>query len=241
MQLRQERLAGLTVRILGGDDGRGGGDGPTLVLLHGFGAPGTDLVPLGDAIELPPGTRLVFPEAPIELALELGTGDGRAWWPIDLMRLHDALVLGRMRELRHEVPPGLHEANAQVNAMLGELEAALGVDRRRLILGGFSQGAMLACDVALRSSEPLAGLVLMSPGYIAEDEWNPLMVARRGLPVYMSHGRADPLLPFALAESLRDALSAAGLDVTWVPFDEGHGVPRGVLDPLAGFLRRSLV
>jgi len=219
--------------MTGGDDGLGGGAGPLLVLMHGFGAPGTDLLPFAGEIEAPPRTRLVFPEAPLSLPPEYGAG--RAWWHIDIMELQMALLTGRMRELRDRVPDGLTEANAKVNAMLRALEPA-----DRVLIGGFSQGAMLACDVALRSTDPFVGLVMMSGTFLAASEWTPLMPGRKGLPVFMSHGREDPLLPFALAESLRDAMKEAGLEVEWVPFSGGHGVAPGVIEGLTGFVGRCL-
>jgi phospholipase/carboxylesterase len=230
---REAMLGGLKVRIIGGDDRQGA----AVVLMHGFGAPGTDLLPFASEIEAPAGTRFVFPEAPLQLPAELGAG--RAWWHIDMMQLQLALMTGQVRELRRSIPEGLAEASAKVTAMLGALVADFGVER--LVLGGFSQGAMLACDVALRSSEPLAGLVMMSGSYLAEDEWAPLMPKRKDLPVLMSHGRDDPLLPFSLAEALRDALVAAGLDVSWVPFDGGHGVAPRVVGELSAFVQRALL
>ena len=66
--MREERLAGLQTVITGGTDGVGGGDGPVVVLLHGFGAPGAALVPLAGALPVPDGTRFVFPAAPLSLA-----------------------------------------------------------------------------------------------------------------------------------------------------------------------------
>ena len=123
--------------------------------------------------------------------------------------------------------------------MLDELEERLGVTPGRVVLGGFSQGSMLASDVAFRSGRALAGLVVMSGTFLAEHEWRPLMPSRAGLPVLQSHGRADPLLPFAIAERLRDAMADAGLEVTWVAFNGGHGVPGSVLDAFGPFLEKA--
>jgi phospholipase/carboxylesterase len=128
----------------------------------------------------------------------------------------------------------------RVLALLDEAERRLGANPQATVLGGFSQGAMLACDAALRSDRPLAGLVLLSGTLLAQDEWVPLMPKRRGLPVLQSHGQADPLLPFFLAEQLRDLLSRAGLAVQWVSFRGGHEIPPSVLDRLGSFLRRDI-
>lgn len=233
--MRIQTFGGLRVRLTGGDDREGGGKGPLVVLLHGFGAPGDDLASLWRVLSAPQGTRFAFPEAPMELP---GYGGGRAWWMIDLVELQTALQQGKVRDRTQEVPPGLAEARAGVVAMLDELEAALSPSH--VVLGGFSQGAMLSCDVALRTARKLAALVLLSGTFLAEAEWRPLMEKREGLPAFLSHGRADPMLPYAQSERLRDALVEAGLPVTWVPFGGGHEIPPGVLDALGQFLRGAM-
>lgn len=234
--MRTETLGGLTARITGGTDGRGGGDGPVVVLLHGFGAPGEDLVPLGPALGLPRDVRFVFPTAPLSLDAH-GMFGGRAWWMIDMERLQVAIMTGRARDLTRDVPAGLAPARDQVLALLDDVERHLGVAPEQVVLGGFSQGAMLSCDVALRSERPLAGVVLLSGTFLCEDEWRPRMPARRSLRVFQSHGVLDPLLPFDLAERLRDALVGAGADLDWVAFRGGHEIPPAVLMRLQGFLR----
>lgn len=235
--MKTTKIAGLTVRLTGGTDGDGAGDGLTVVLMHGFGAPGDDLVPLADQIAAPAGTRFVFPEAPMLLPAELGGGVGRAWWMIDMMRLQMAMMMGELRDLTREVPEGLEPARERIIRLLDALVKDHGVARDRLVLGGFSQGAMLACDVALRTDDPLAALVLMSGTYLAEDEWQPLMEKRKGLPVLQSHGTGDPILPFEIAERLRDALTEAGLELEFIRFGGGHGIAPDVLARLGELLR----
>jgi|SoiMethySBSTD1v2_1073268.scaffolds.fasta_scaffold06936_6 phospholipase/carboxylesterase len=233
--MRTLKLADLNVRVTGGTDREGGGDGPLVVLLHGFGAPGDDLVPLWRQLDVPRDTRFAFPEAPLELA-GLGYGDARAWWMIDVMALERAVRDGTLRDRSKEVPEGMEDARVQVEAMLGELEHELGAAPQRLILGGFSQGAMLSCDLALRSDRPLSGLVLLSGTLLAEDQWTALAPRRRGLEVLQSHGRDDPLLSFAQAERLRDLLREAGLTVRFQPFNGGHGIAPSALDALGKFV-----
>jgi len=208
--------------------------------MHGFGAPGTDLLPLWRQLIVPPLTRFAFPEAPLRLELEPGLGLGsdapRAWWMIDVNKLEAALMRGELRDLTRDSPEGLPEARAQVLEMLDEIERETGVSGGQVVLGGFSQGAMLALDVALHSERPLAGLVLMSSTLLAEDDWIPRMPARAGLRVFQSHGRMDPLLPFPIAERLCDELRYAGLGVRFVPFNGGHEISSGVLDQLCEYL-----
>jgi phospholipase/carboxylesterase len=112
------------------------------------------------------------------------------------------------------------------------------MDPSRLVLGGFSQGAMLSCDWALRSALPLAGLVVLSGMPIALSEWKRGMATRRGLPVFQSHSPDDVVLPFELAERLAETFSAEGLSSEFVTFRGGHGIPLAVIDGLRRFLGR---
>lgn len=233
--MRTETFGGLECVVTGGDDRRGGGDGPAVVLLHGFGAPGTDLVGLWRALDVPVATRFVFPAGPLLLGGMYG--DGRAWWPIDLVAMDRAMSRGEVRELVKEDPKELPAARARVSTLLDEVIAKLAPAGGRLFLGGFSQGAMLACEVALSEpARPLAGLVLMSTTLLAEARWRTLFPLRAGLRVLLSHGQQDPLLPFALAERLRDDLTEGGAQVEFVAFRGGHEIPMAVLARLGAFL-----
>ena len=223
-------LAGLTTRIVGPADAK-----TTLVLLHGFGAPGDDLVALAQFLgPNAPSTRFVFPEAPLELGGLYG--DSRAWWLLDLARLEDQLRRGVPRDPT-EIPAGLEGARTHVTRLLDQLQARFSIADDQLVVGGFSQGAMLSLDVALHRAAPPAGLVLMSGTLIAETEWTQRMPTLKGVPIVMSHGKHDPLLPYAIAETLRDKLIAAGAKVDWHPFLGGHEIPQAVLGAIAGFLR----
>jgi phospholipase/carboxylesterase len=136
-----------------------------------------------------------------------------------------------------EVPPGMAEASASVVAMLEALERDMSVPAERVVLGGFSQGSMLALDVALRTTRPLAGIALLSSTLLAKDEWVPRMAGRSGLAVFQSHGTEDPVLPFPIAEKLRRALVDAGLDVSFTSFDGAHGIPPQVMRDFGQWLR----
>ncbi len=133
----------------------GRGDGPAILLCHGFGAPGDDLVALAREVDAGPGVRWFFPEAPLAPA---ALGGGRAWWMIDIERRISLVARGRGEELRAETPPGLAEARAALEQTIAALEREHGVKREKLIIGGFSQGAMLTTEVALHAEQPFAGL-----------------------------------------------------------------------------------
>jgi phospholipase/carboxylesterase len=237
--MRRVRVADLDVVLGGGPDREGGGDGPMLVLMHGYGAPGEDLVPLARQLTVDKSVRFAFPAAP--LALEMGLppeATGRAWWPIDMVELQRAVMQRDFTTLTTRVPDGLSEARGQVLALLDALELELQVSREKLVLGGFSQGAMLATDVTLHAERPPAALAILSGSLIAAQDWLPRMPARAGLPVLQSHGRADPVLSFDIAELLRQELTKAGLVVEFVPFNGGHGIPNGAVDALGKLVTR---
>jgi phospholipase/carboxylesterase len=234
VKIERLEIAGLTTRIVepaGPDDAK-----LTVILLHGFGAPGDDLVDLGRYLEVP--ARFVFPEAPLELAGMYG--DSRAWWLLDLARLEAELRTGTPHDRSSEMPEGLPAAREQVSRLVDQVAARFATKDERIVLGGFSQGAMLSLDVALHRTGRLAGIVLMSGTSIAESEWSPRMAHLAGTPIFQSHGRSDALLPFNVAASLRDKLKTAGALVEWHQFVGGHEIPPGVLAELATFLRARL-
>lgn len=219
------------------------GDSPDylVVLCHGYGAPGEDLVPLGAELLRalgPTGERfqIVFPQAPHTLA-ELGLPDGRAWWPLNMQRLMEMVQANDFRELRTHTPPGLDEARQMLVATVDAGLGAIGVDASRLVLGGFSQGAMLALDVFLRGLRDVpAGLVQWSGTVICEGQWHSHAARLEGVPVVQSHGTLDQILPYAAAEALRDLLKDSGADLQFLPFRGPHTIPLEALEATAGLL-----
>ena len=234
--MREEQISGLRTRVIGGSDGKGGGRGPLVLLLHGFGAPGDDLAPLADVLNVPAGTRFVFPEGP--LSLSFGPGNARAWWLIDMARIAQDRAAGRVRDLSQDIPKGLAPIREKMLAFLKEVEQTFDADPKKTVLGGFSQGAMLSCDLILRTDRPYAGLIQLSGTLLAAQEWGPLLQKRKGLPVFQSHGVQDEILPYVGAERLRDTLVHAGLSVEWHNFRGGHEIPNMVLQRLGTFITR---
>ena len=234
--MRTERMGQLTVRIVGGTDGNGAGDGPVVVLMHGFGASGTDLVGLHQALDAPKGTRFVFPEAPLVLPMPMM--DSRAWWMIDIARFQAAMISGEFRDLRKTEPDGMSDAREMVNEMLTVIDTTL--QPSKLVLGGFSQGSMLSLDVALRGDRDFAGLLIFSGTLVSETQWAPRMAKRAGLAVFQSHGTMDPVLPYSLAKVLEESLTAAGVNVTFVSFSGMHEIGTPALIGASRFLNDVL-
>jgi phospholipase/carboxylesterase len=236
--MREIILGGLKTRLTGGTDGNGGGNGPTVILLHGYGAPGDDLVVLAEVMNVPAETRWMFPEGP--LSMSMGWGDSRAWWLIDMARLEADRAAGRVRDLSGEVPRGLAQAREALETFLDSLPRVLPIDYQKTVIGGFSQGAMLTCDAVMRTAYPFAGLIQLSSSLLAKQDWRPSVGKRAGLPVFLSHGTQDSILPYVMAERLRDELTHLGLSVEWHSFRGGHEIPELVLNRLSGFITKVL-
>jgi phospholipase/carboxylesterase len=152
----------------------------------------------------------------------------RGWW---WLNLEGHVPSGeRLPDFSTTSPGGIKVASRRVRQYLETVHGPV-------ILGGFSQGAMLSGEIAFQTDQALAGVVLIGGTTVNEQAWVERSAARKGLPVFIAHGRWDGVLPFATAERFARKLAAAGLDVTWVPFDGGHDIPSLVIRALNGFLR----
>jgi phospholipase/carboxylesterase len=243
LRLVTTRLGGLTARIVDDDGSAAVGPDLVVILCHGFGAPGDDLVSLApecfqQAPALVGRVRFIFPEAP--LALDDVPFGGRAWWPIDMAQLQRRLAQGTASALADETPAGLTEARRLLRTLIDAVQQQTKLPLRRVMLGGFSQGAMLATDTALRLEEAPAGLAVLSGTLLSRTQWEGLAPRRAGLPVLQSHGTRDPILPFAGAQALQALLVTAGLKVRFTSFAGGHGIDAGVVRALCDLLVEQL-
>ena len=238
--MKRIRAGKLDVWATGGSDREGGGEGPAIVLCHGFGAPGDDLVSLHRVVDAGKNTRWFFPEAPLSLDFGMGQS-GRAWWHIDMMRLQQMMMRGEQRALATETPDGLDSAAEALVGALESLATTHGLRRDKTILGGFSQGAMLSTEVALHADVPCAGLAVLSGALLSEERWRE--AARKTAPsirAIVTHGRRDPVLPFAGAEALVAMLTESGATVEFVPHPGQHEIPQVALSALEKLAARVL-
>ena len=210
---------------------------PALVLFHGYGACAEDLIPLAGIVA--PHCKVYFPDG----VLRVPTGPhstGRAWFPIDMIALNQAMQSGQHRSFAETIPDGFDAALTATDRVLH----ALFKDHDQIIIGGFSQGAMLAAAHALTYEAQLAGLVLLSGNIVDQNRFKrdatsgSLLTQMNNLKVFQSHGQHDPILSLAGAETLRDAFKALGADVEFVHFLGGHEIPGDVCLKLAKFMQR---
>jgi phospholipase/carboxylesterase len=235
--MKSLRAGPLLVRAASGTDRNGSGDGPSVLLCHGFGAPGDDLVSLHRAVNAPPNTRWFFPEAPLDA--EVGPGS-RAWWPIDMMQIQLAMMRGEQRMMADTLPDGMETARDELAACIDALIEHHGVLPERLLIGGFSQGAMVTTELTLFGERRFAGLSVLSGTLLCRDRWATRADRLRDLSIVQSHGRSDPILPFSQAEALRDLLVASGAKHEFVPFNGQHAIPALALAGFESLITQTL-
>ena len=147
-----------------------------VVLCHGYGAGGEDLVPCAGELlsclphELRPKVRFLFPAAPLVLSEMYGM-DSRAWWPIDMAELERAMQSGTFREMRNNDVPEMDNAREKLRACISEVLEQQNLTWSQTILGGFSQGSMVTTDLAIDLEQRPAGLIVWSGTVIRQPRW----------------------------------------------------------------------
>ncbi len=241
MKAYQKNICGLTCVVI--DSGQP--CSVAVVACHGYGAPGDDLVPLGaqwiDWLgDRSAPVRFVFPAAPYSLA-DLGMPNARAWWPLNMQRLMSLMHTNRFSELHDQEPPGIDQARQLFAETVQQVVAELEGDHKRLVLAGFSQGAMLTLDAALRGlDQPPQLLLQMSGTLVCRPVWQPLAKRLTETQVLQSHGTSDSILPFSSAEALRDLLVAAGVNVNFMPFPGDHTIGGPMLQASASAIEQLI-
>lgn len=195
-----------------------------VVLLHGYGSNGDDLISLAPLVQpLLPDAEFVAPDAPSRLP---NMARAYQWWPIRSFSMEERSA-------------GAVAAAPVIDAFLTDELARLGLADDRLLLIGFSQGTMMALHVGLRRRSAPAGIIGYSGMLVAADRLTREIRSRP--PVLLVHGTADDVVPFAsLAEAERE-LKAAGVEVeTHVSPGIGHTVGPDGLAAGGVFARRVL-
>ncbi|HTY50596.1 MAG TPA: dienelactone hydrolase family protein [Steroidobacteraceae bacterium] len=202
-----------------------------IIWLHGIDADGQQPMPVANqlaaALQLP--LRFVLPHAPERAVTLFGGRRTRAWYDI-----RDA-----DRQLQQD-EAAIRASAALVQGLIAR-EVGRGIDARRLVLAGFSQGGAMALFTATRHPRRLAGAValscyrLLAPSFDAERQ-----AANRGLPIFLAHGTEDTVIPLREGETTREVLRQAGYPVAWHTYRMGHEVIAAEIAAIAAFLRGAL-
>ncbi|CAG1005314.1 Carboxylesterase 2 [Myxococcaceae bacterium] len=189
-----------------------------MIALHGWGASAHDL--FGLAPYLHGGEALVLcPQGP--LAFDIGNGvPGYGWFPLSGGATFDA--------------DRFEEAVRMLAAFVDEAIARYPVEKRKIVLLGFSQGGVMAYALALRDPSRFAGLAALS-------SWLPPALAgsisrlaeHELLPTLVQHGTEDPMIPIEKGRESRDALRGLGVSLSYSEYEMGHEIrPEALRDLL---------
>lgn len=202
-----------------------------VIWMHGLGADGNDFVPIANELDLSSvgPVRFVFPNAPVIPVTINGGYQMPAWYDIAVADL-----------VAREDEAGLRRSQATIEALIAN-EKARGIAAERIVVAGFSQGCAMALMTGLRHGERLAGIVGLS-GYlpIAATTAAERHAANHDTPVFLAHGRQDPVVPIARAQQSRDALAALGYTIEWHEYAMAHSVCIEEIGDLNAFLLRVL-
>jgi phospholipase/carboxylesterase len=191
----------------------------SVIWLHGLGADGHDFEAIVPELRLPESLslRFVFPHAPVRPVTINGGMSMRAWY--------DIVSLDRDGPVDET---GIRDSGEILKTLIAR-EQERGIEARKIIVAGFSQGGAIALHVALRYPERLAGLMALSTYLPLRSSFNVEVIdnpaaANRDIPIFMAHGTFDPMLPLQLGRNSADLLIESGLSVEWHDYPMAHAV-----------------
>ena len=193
-----------------------------LILLHGRGTDEFDLLPLLDALDAKRRLVGLTPRAPLSLP------PGGAHWYI-------------ARQVGYPDPETFFDSLRSVSAWLDRLPEELEIPWERIVLGGFSMGAVMFYAIGLGPGRPIPAGIMALSGFIPTVEGFELDLERAGaLPVAIAHGTADPVISIEFGRDARTRLEAAGADVLYREAPVVHAIDPAVVPELRDWLSRVL-
>lgn len=201
----------------------------SVIWLHGLGADGGDFAPLVPQLDLPEhfGIRFIFPHAP-SIPVSINNGYVMpAWYDIEQMDID-----------RHVDEEQLRQSASWVHQLI-DREVERGVDSRRIIIAGFSQGGAVSYEAALTYPRALAGIMALSSYFATANsvENNPV---QNEIPILICHGSLDSVLPESLGRQSLEALKSLGFTPQYHSYPMEHAVcPREIVD-IAAWIRSVL-
>ena len=200
-----------------------------VIILHGYGADGADLLPLGRQWQqILPDAEFVAPNAP---EFCQNPPMGYQWFPLNI-------TMQGVVSTPQERWEGAQNAAPALNAFIDAELARTALPPSALALVGFSQGAMMALHVGLRRPSAPAAIVSYSGMLLGADHLETL-TARP--PVFLAHGSVDEIVPFQAMEMTRQALAGLDMEVTsYVEEGVGHGIDGEATWRAGEFLAKKL-
>eukprot|EP01130_Rhizamoeba_saxonica_P004037 TRINITY_DN1667_c0_g1_i2.p1 TRINITY_DN1667_c0_g1~~TRINITY_DN1667_c0_g1_i2.p1 ORF type:complete len:180 (-),score=34.50 TRINITY_DN1667_c0_g1_i2:34-573(-) len=165
----------------------------------------------------------VFPNAPIGLG-----GGSQAWWMIEHMisLFQTALPSGNLSPIVKYIPGGFQDSSDKLMATITRIVERYNLEYTQLVIGGFSQGAIISTDVVLRLFPENAGALAIFSGILmCSDIWREGLEKKQGLKIIQSHGSQDMVLPFMLGNELKKLFESSDVDYSFVQFQGDHSIP----------------
>lgn len=210
----------------------------SIIWLHGLGADGQDFVPIAGELDLPVAVRYIFPHAPMRPVTINRGFVMRAWY--DIAQPPPSTLLGTGSDA-HQDAAGIRASQIAVEELIAQ-EVSRGVAPGNIFLAGFSQGGAIVLHTALRQAAPLGGVLALSTYLpLAESAPSEMLAGTRATPVFMAHGRSDPVIPFTLGASSRAALQEFGYAVEWHEYAMQHAVCIEELRDIEAWLTTQLL
>jgi len=185
----------------------------SIIWLHGLGADGEDFVGVAEQMNLPVSMRYIFPHAPKQPVTINGGFIMRAWYDIaevDIAAKQDA--------------KGIHASQLEIEKFIAQ-EKSRGVAEENIFLAGFSQGGAVALHTGLRHPAKLGGILALSTYLpLAESLSQEISLSAKNTPIFMAHGRHDPVVPYALGKASAEKLQQQGQQVDWFEYAMPHSV-----------------
>jgi phospholipase/carboxylesterase len=201
----------------------------SIIWLHGLGADGADFVPLAEEMTLPVAVRYLFPHAPKQPVTINGGFIMRSWYDIvatDIGSAQDAA--------------GIRASQAEIEKLIAQ-ERARGIPAQHIFLAGFSQGGAVALHTGLRHGECLGGILALSTYLpLADTLGTEASSSNRDTPIFMAHGRSDPIVPYVLGKSSKEQLQQQGYRLDWHEYAMPHSVCEQEVRDIEAWLTRQL-
>ncbi len=201
----------------------------TVIWLHGLGADGHDFAPIVPQLQLPVhlAIRFIFPHAP-SIPVTINNGWVMPAW-------YDILEMGSERKVNQEQL----RSSADAVKQLIDREIERGIDSRRIVLAGFSQGGAVTYEAALTYPKPLAGLLALSTYFATADSIQP-HPANRQLAIQLYHGSLDPVVPESLGRNSLKALATLGYQADYLSYPMEHNVSPAQITHIGQWISRRL-
>jgi len=205
-----------------------------VVLFHGYGANAEDLLSLNEFLDPDEKLDWYFPDGILSVLIGPGMS-GRAWFDIDIKAMEEAMMKGTHRDLSVTRPK-----NMEIAVSLGlEFLDHLLLNYKRVVIGGFSQGSMLATEIFFRTPKKPNALIILSGNLVDESTLRSNSMGLQSKPYFISHGQSDPILGFRGAEKLHLFFKDCGMLGKFYQFQGGHEIPMGILVELKKFLQEK--